>query len=92
MVFDSTAGANIELHIALAHLWSSDTFPKSAEIDGGTATRQKERKNSRYKQDGFLGGTSIFLTSLVLEHYARWDEDEWKFLQWLAEQPSDKFV
>ena len=85
MVFASASGANVELDIELAHPWSSDTFPKSAEIDEATAKRREERKHSRYKKERLLGGTSVSLIHLVLEHYGRWGEEAWKFLQKLAE-------
>ena len=91
MVFDSASGANVKLDIALAHPWSSDTFPKSAEIDGTAAKRQEERKNCRYKKERLPGGTSVSLISLGLEYYRRWCEEAWKFFQKLAEQSSDEF-
>ena len=80
-----------KLDIALAPSWSSDTFPKSAEIDGAAAKRLEERKHSRYKKERLPGGTSVSLIPLVLEHYGRWGEEEWRFLQKLAEQSSDEF-
>ncbi|XP_062507564.1 uncharacterized protein LOC134183980 [Corticium candelabrum] len=91
VMFDSASGANAELEIALAHPWSSDTFPKSAEIDGAAAKRQEERKNSRYKKERLPGGMSVSLIPQLLEHYRRWGEEAWKFLQKLAEQSSDEF-
>ena len=91
MMFDSASGANVELDIALAHPWSSDTFHKSAEIDGVPAKRREERKHSRYKKERLPGDTSVSLIPLVLENYRRWSEEAWKFLQKLAEQSSDEF-
>ncbi|XP_062507491.1 uncharacterized protein LOC134183920 [Corticium candelabrum] len=90
-MFDSASGANDELDIALAHPWSSDTFPMSAEIDEAAAKWREERKNSRYKKERLPGGTSVSLIPLVLEHYERWGKEAWKFLQKLAEQSSDEF-
>ena len=72
VVLDSASGVTIELDIALAHPWSSDTFPKSAEIDGAAAKRQEERKHSRER---LPGGTSVSLVPLVLEHYGRWGKE-----------------
>ena len=51
VMFESASGANVKLDIALAHPWSSDTFPKSVEIDGAAAKRQEERKHPRYKRE-----------------------------------------
>ena len=85
VVFDSASRADVKLDIAIAHCWTSDTFPKSAEIDGAATKRREERKHSRYKLERLPGGTSVSLIPLVLEHYGRWGEEAWKFLQKLAE-------
>ena len=65
-MFDSASVANVELDIALAHPWSSDTFPKSAEIDGAADKQREERKHSSYKKETLPGGTSVSLIPLVL--------------------------
>ena len=50
VVFESASRDNVELDIALAHPWSSDTFPKSAEIYGAPAKWREERKHFTDRQ------------------------------------------
>ena len=53
IVFDTGAGSNVELDVALAHPWSSDIFPTSAttDTDGAAASRREERKKARYDRE-----------------------------------------
>ena len=71
-VFDTGAGSNVELDIALAHPWSSDIFPPSATIDGAAASRREDRKKARYGKETYPEGMSVQVIPLVLEHYGRW--------------------
>ena len=41
--FDTGIGSNVELDIALAHLWSSDIFPTSVTMKGTAAARREHR-------------------------------------------------
>ena len=73
----------------MAHPWSSDIFPKSAE-EYGAAAKRKEEKMDKYRKVRLPGGSMVKVTSLVLEHFGRWGEEGKKFLQKLSKHSSDK--
>ena len=83
-VFDTGAGSNVELGIALAHPWSSDIFPLSATIDGAVASRREDRKKARYGKETYPGGMSVQVIPLVLEHYGRWGKNAESYLNTLS--------
>ena len=79
-VYDPETGINIDLDIAMAHPWSSDIFPKSAEEDDAAAKRKEERKMNKYRKVRLPGGSMVKVTPLVLEHFGKWREEDKKFL------------
>ena len=54
VAFDPDKGCNVDLDIALAHLWSSDIFPRSSESDNVAAGRRKERKKAKYATENLV--------------------------------------
>ena len=71
-LFDSDTGYNIDLDIALAHLWSSDIFPTSAGVDGASAERRADRKRAKYNKQQLPGGSIVRTIPLVMEHFRAW--------------------
>ena len=71
-MFDTGAGSNVELDIALAHPWSADIFLLSATIDGAAGIKTRRQKKARYENETYPGGMSVQVIPLVLEHYERW--------------------
>ena len=59
VVFYTGIGSNVELDIALAHLWSSDIFPTSATMEGTATARREDRKLACYEKEKHPGGLSI---------------------------------
>ena len=55
IMFDAELGANLDLDISLAHPWSSDVFPSSAEATGVAANRRETRKMAKYEQHKLPG-------------------------------------
>ena len=72
-LFDSDTGYNIDLDIALAHLWSSDIFPTSAGVDGASAERRADRKRAKYNKQQLPGGSIVRTIPLVMEHLEHGD-------------------
>ena len=68
-VFDTGAGSNEELNIAMAHPWSSNIFPTSTTTDGAAACRREERKKARYAKETYPVGMSVQVVPLVIEHF-----------------------
>ena len=91
IVFDTGAGSNVELDVALAHPWSSDIFPTSATTDGAAASRREERKKAGYDRETYPGGLSVKVTPLVLEHFGRWGKQGEEYLDQLSKRPTDDF-
>ena len=58
-MFDAESGSNIDLGISLAHPWSSDVFPSSAEATGVAANQRETRKMSKYEQHKLPGGSVV---------------------------------
>ena len=78
-MFDAESGANIDLDISLAHPWSSDVFPSSAEATGVAANRRETRKMAKYEQHKLPGVSVVKVVPLVIEHFGSWGEEARKF-------------
>ena len=89
-MFDAESGSNLDLDISLAHPWSSDVFPSSAEATGVAANRRETRKVSKYEQHKLPEGSVVKVVPLVMEHFGSWGEEARKFLQKLAAFSSDE--
>ena len=89
-VYNPETGTNIDLDIAMAHPWSSDIFPKSAEKDKSAAKRREEQKMDKYRKVRLPGGSMVKVPRLVLKHFGRWGEERKKFLQMLSKHSLDK--
>ena len=76
--------------MALAHPRSSDVFPRSADTDGAGALTQEESKKIKYSSETKVGGTSVKMIHLVMEHFSRWDSDGLKYLQHLSKSSVDE--
>ena len=90
IMFNAESGANIDLDISLAHPWSSDVFPSSAEATGVAANRRETRKMAKYEQHNLPGGSVVKVVPLVMEHFESWGEEARKFLQKLTAFSSDE--
>ena len=72
VVFDAATGSRVELNVKLAHPWSPDTFPRSANVDGAAAWNREGKKN-KYKVETRSRGASVDdSVPLVFEHFRRW--------------------
>ena len=89
-VFDTGAGSNVELDIAMAHPRSSDIFPTSATTDGAAACRREERKKARYAKDTYPGGMSVQVVPLVMEHFGRWGKQAEAYFDQLSKRSRDE--
>ena len=69
IMFDAESDANIDLDISLAHPWSSDVFPSSAETTGVAANQRETRKMANYEQHKLPGGSVVKVVPLVMEHF-----------------------
>ena len=67
---DPSSGLGIDLNISLAHPWSGEIFPSSANIDGAAAKRREEKKKLKYKGKRFPDGEQVILKPLVLRHFS----------------------
>ena len=64
---ESEGGGTAELDVALAHPWSQDVLPSSANTDGAAARRREEIKHKKYSHETLPGGYSPSLIHLVME-------------------------
>ena len=71
VAFDPDKGCNVDLDVALAHLWSSDIFPRSSESDNAATERRKERKKAKYATENLPGGSTVSFIPLVIEHFGQ---------------------
>ena len=53
LVSDSETGSNIELDVALAHLWAADILTCAFTTAGSAAVRREELKLSKYKEESY---------------------------------------
>ena len=90
IMVDAKLSSNLDLDILLAHPWSSDFFPSSAEATGAAANRRETRKMSKYEQHKLLGGSVVNVVPLIMEHFGSWGEEVGQFLQKLAAFSSDE--
>ena len=89
-MFDVDVGSNIDLDISLAHPWSSEIYPSSAEKIGAAASLREARKKAKYDHLKLPGGSTSNVIPLVLEHFGTWGEQGVKFLKKLSNQSSDE--
>ena len=90
VMFDVDVGSNIDLDISLAHPWSSEIYPSSAEKIGAAASLREARKKAKYDHLKLPGGSTSNVIPLVLEHFGTWGEQGVKFLKKLSNQSSDE--
>ena len=57
-MFDVDVGSNIDLDISLAHPWSSEIYPSSAEKIGAAASLREARKKAKYDHLKLPGGST----------------------------------
>ena len=81
---------NVELGIALAHLWSSDIFPTSATMEGAASARREDRKLAHHEKEKHPGGLSVRVVPLVLGHFERLARRQ-TYLDDLSKQSKDDF-
>ena len=55
LVADSETGSNIELDVALAHLWAADILSRASTTARSAAVRREELKLSKYKEEKLPG-------------------------------------
>ena len=84
VVIEFESEGTAELDVALAHPWSQDVLPSSANTDGAAARRREEIKHKKYSHETLPGGYSPSLIPLVMEHFGRWGQEASDYLSVLA--------
>ena len=79
IMFDTKWSSNLDLDILLAHPWSLDVFPSSAEATEVAANQRETRKMSKYEQHKLPGGSVVNVVPLVMQHFRSWGEEAGKF-------------
>ena len=90
VMFDSESASNLDLDISLAHPWSADAFPSSADRTGVAAKQRENRKAAKYSQQKLPGTSVLKAIPLVFEHFGAWGEEAKNFLRKLAAFSSDE--
>ena len=84
LILNSETGSNVELDVALAHLWAKDMLLRAATTSGSAALRKEQIKENKYREERLPGGYSPTVVPLVFEHFGCWREKATDYLKVLS--------
>ena len=90
VVFDSASGMDLELDIALAHLWSNEIEGLSATTQRAAATKRENLKIKKYYLELLPGGIRPTLVPIVFKHFGCWGEKAEGYLKKLSQLSRDE--